>query len=320
MRKTIFRFLIILFLCGLSSSGESVVDRIVAIVNQEIITLSEVEKIAIPHPKGIETGDRLERRGRVQTIFRKVLEQLIEEKLIDQEVKKIGIKITSKELDGALEEIKQRNAATQEDLENALARDGLTLEVYKKQLEKNLQRIKFMQMNIKVESKVGEKELINFYQKNTDRYRSGESYRPAHILLAIPAKATEEEILEIRKKGQKILEKIKRGEDFGEMALLYSDDLSGKDRGDLGYIKKGELLPAFEREALRLRAGEISGMIRTNFGFHIIKILDRKEGVPLPFEEVRMKVLEDYSQLETDKAIKQLMSTLKEKAVIEIKL
>ena len=119
MRKTIFRFLIILFLCGLSSSGESVVDRIVAIVNQEIITLSEVEKIAIPHPKGIETGDRLERRGRVQTIFRKVLEQLIEEKLIDQEVKKIGIKITSKELDGALEEIKQRNAATQEDLENA---------------------------------------------------------------------------------------------------------------------------------------------------------------------------------------------------------
>jgi peptidyl-prolyl cis-trans isomerase SurA len=320
MNRILLRFLIFLFLCGLTSSSEAVVDRIVAVVNQEIITLSEVEKSISSLQEEIQTEDRWERKERLQVIFRKALEHLIDEKLIDQEVKKAGIKVASKEVDGAIEEVKRRNAATQEDLERALAKDGLTLEAYRKQLEKSLQRMKFIQMSAKMESNPGEKEWRNFYQKNPGRYRSSESYRPAHILLVVPKKATPEEILEIRKKCQSILEKIMRGEDFGEMAILYSDDLSGKDRGDMGYFKKGELLPAFEKEALRLQVGEVSGIVRTDFGFHLIKLLDRKGGTPLPYEEVRNKVMEDYYQWESERIIKQLLSTLKEKAVIEIKL
>ena len=153
-----------------------------------------------------------------------------------------------------------------------------------------------------------------------DRYRTNESYRPSHILFVVPKEATPEEIREIRKKCQKVLEKIKGGEDFGEMALLYSEDASNKDRGDLGYFKKGELLPAFEREALRLKVGEVSGIVRTDFGFHIIKLLDRKGVDPLPFEEVKEKVQADYYESEMEKAFKQFLSTLKEKSVIEIKL
>jgi len=116
------------------------------------------------------------------------------------------------------------------------------------------------------------------------------------------------------------LEKIKGGEDFGEMALLYSQDASGKNRGDLGYFKKGELFPVFEKEALRLKVGEVSGLLRTEFGYHIIKLLDRKGVDPLPFEEVREKVKADYYEGEMEKAFKQFLSTLKEKSVIEIKL
>jgi parvulin-like peptidyl-prolyl isomerase len=116
------------------------------------------------------------------------------------------------------------------------------------------------------------------------------------------------------------LEKIRKGEDFGEMALLYSQDASSKDRGDLGYFKKGELLPAFEKEAVRLQAGEVSGLVRTQFGFHIIKLLDRKGGGPAPFEEVREKVQADYYEKEMEKAFNEFLSKLKEKSVIEIKL
>ena len=320
MKRFVLLFGFILFLYGPISSGEAVVDRVVAVVNQEIITFSEVEKWVNPLRENIVTEDRFERQQQLQEIYRKALEKLIEEKLIEQEVKKSGIKISSKEIEAAIEEVKQRNAATQEDLEKALAAEGLTLEIYKKQIEKGLQWRKLASWVVKVETKVGEKELRDFYQKNIDRYRANETYRPSHILFIVRKEATPEEIQVVRKKCHKVLEKIKEGEDFGGMALLYSEDASSRDRGDLGYFKKGELLPAFEREVRRLKVGEVSGIVRTEFGFHIIKLLDHKGINPFPFEEVKERVQADYYDSEMEKALRQFLSNLKEKSIIEIKL
>jgi peptidyl-prolyl cis-trans isomerase SurA len=131
----------------------------------------------------------LEKRERVQALYRQVLEKLIEEKLLDQEVKKSGVKVSSKEIEATVDEVKRRNAVTQEDLEKALAAEGLTLETYKKQIEKILQRKKLVNWAVKPEMKSGEKELREFYEKNKERYRANETYRPAHILFVIPAEA-----------------------------------------------------------------------------------------------------------------------------------
>ncbi len=307
-------------LYGPISLSEAVVDRVVAVVNQEIITLSELEKWIDPFKERIVAEDRLEKREQVQALRQEVLEKLIEERLIDQEAKKLGIKVSSKEIDATLETVKRRNNATQEQMEQALIAEGLTLDSYKKQIEKSLRRRKLISGAVKVETKAGEKELREFYQKNIDRYRINETFRPAHILFVIPKEATPEEIKGIRKRCESVVSKIKNGGDFGEMALLYSQDASSKSRGDLGYFKKGELLPVFEREALRLKVGEVSGVVRTEFGFHIIKLLDRRGVDPLPFEEVRAKVEGDYYDVETEKAFKQYLSTLREKSFIEIKL
>ena len=320
MKKVFYLFGFMLFLYGAASSSAAVVDRVVAVVNQEIITLSEVEKRFPPVREEIVTEDRLQKQERMQVLSRQVLERLIEEKLIDQEAKKSGMKVSSKEIEAAVEEVKRRNGATQEDLEKALAVEGLTLETYKKQIEKSIQRQRLINLAVKVEGKAGEGELREFYQKNINRYRTNETYRPAQILFVIPKEATPEEIREIRKKCQNVLDKIKKGEDFGEMAVLYSEDTSNKDHGDLGFFKKGELLPVFEREALRLKVGEVSGILRTEFGFHIIKLLDRKGTDPLSFEEVAERVRSDYYEGEMEKAFRQYLSTLKEKAIIEIKL
>jgi len=317
--KAGFWGLFFFLLSGAFSSSHAVIDRIAAIVNQEVITLSEVEKLAFPLQQDIQTNNRWEKKEQVNQIYRKVLDKLIEEKLIDQEVKKSEIKVTSKEIEGALEEVKRRNSATQEDLEKALANEGMTLEFYKKEIGKRIQRMRLINWAVKAELKGGEKELRDFYQKNIDRYRVNETYRPAQILFLIPEGAPPEEVLEIRKKCQKVLEKIKGGEDFGEMALLYSQHISSKDGGDLGYFKRGELIPEIEKEALRLEVGEVGGIVRTSFGFHIIKLLDRKGGA-LPFEAVQEKVKADAYEKEMEKAYQQFISKLKEKSVIEIKL
>ncbi len=316
----LFGFFFLFYGYGPISPAEAVVDRVVAVVNQEIITLSELEKWIEPLRAQIATEDRLEKREQVQVLRQEVLEKLIEEKLIDQEAKKLGIKVSSKEIEGALDKVRRQNNATQEQLEKALIAEGMTLEGYKKQIERGLRRRKLISSSVKVETKAGEKELREFYKKNIDRYRINETFRPAHILFAIPKGASREEIRAIRKKCESVLSKIKGGDDFGEMALLYSQDASSKSRGDLGFFKKGELLPAFEREALRLKIGEVSGVVRTEFGFHIIKLLDRKGVDPLPFEEVKAKVEMDYYDVETEKAFRQYLSTLREKSIIEIKL
>jgi len=311
----------IFLLSGGISSSEALVDRVVAVVNQEVIMLSDVERWSRSFQEEIQTEDRLERRERIQEVFRRVLEKLIEEKLIDQEAKKSGIKVTSKEIEGAIEELRHQNAVDQENFEKLLAAEGLTLEAFKKEIEKRILRTKLIQGAVKVESKAGEKELRDFYQKNMDWYRIHESYRTSHILFLVPKEATRDQIREIRKKCQKVLEKIRGGEDFGEMVFLYSEDtVSRKDRGDLGYFKRGELLPALEREAIQLRVGEVSGVIRTEFGFHLIKLLDRKGGEPPPFEEIKEKVQADYYGKEMEKAFQQFLSKLKGKSIIEIKL
>lgn len=320
-KKVYLFFGVIFLLSGFWRSGEAVVDRVVAVVNQEIITLSELDKWKGPLLTDIQAEDRLEKRERTQEVLRKILDRLVEEKLIDQEVKKSGLKVTAKEMDGTIEEIKRRNNnMTQENFEQALAREGLNLETFKKQLEKQLLRTRLINLSLKIEPKVGEKELKDFYQKNIDRYRGVETYRPGHILFFIPKEATPEEVQEIRKKCQKVLEKIKKGEDFGEMAILHSEDASAKDRGDLGNFKRGELIPAFEAEALRLKVGDISGIVRTEFGFHIIRLLGRNGGEPPPFEEIREKIQADYLENVMERAYQQFLGNLREKSVIEIKL
>lgn len=319
--KTVFPILWILWLLfGYFSLSPAVVDRIVAIVNKEIITLSELERATVHLKEEVGTGNRLERNARSHELSRMALERLIEEMLIDQEARKSGIKVTGKEIDAAVEEIKSRNGVSQEDLEKALARDGLTLAAFRKEIEKKILRNKTVQWAIKLEPNVGEKELRAFYLQNKERYRTEVSYRPGHILFKVPREAKPEEIREIRATCQKVLGKIKAGEDFGEMAILYSEDISSKDRGDLGNFKKGELLPALEKEVLRLNVGEVSGIIRTDFGFHIICLLDRKGGGPLPFEEVKERVRMEYLDEKFDKALKQFLTTIREKSVIEIKL
>jgi peptidyl-prolyl cis-trans isomerase SurA len=318
--RTFFIFGLFFLFFGQISLSEAVVERVVAVVNQDIITLSEVERVVGHLKEGIESENRLQRRERMNELFRKALDTLIEEKLIDQEVKRSGVKVTSKEVDGTIEEIKRRNGASQEDLEKALSKDGLTLEAFKKEVEKKLLRTKLVNWAVKVDPKAGEKELRDFYQKNIDQYRIELSYRPSHILFVVPKEAKSEEVRAIRGRCQNVLERIKAGEDFGEMAILYSEDTSSKDKGDLGYFKKGELLPAIEKEAVRLKIGEVGGIVRTEFGFHIIKLLDRRGGESSSFEEVRQKIQADYFEKEFEKAFSQFIGTLKEKSVIEIKL
>jgi peptidyl-prolyl cis-trans isomerase SurA len=320
MRTVVALGWILIIVFGTIASSEGVLDRVVAVVNNEIITLSEVERGMPPSWEPAEGVDRLNAKQKLYQARRQVLERLIEEKVLDYEAKKVGVRVAETEVDATIEDIKRQNSATQEELEKALAKEGLTFQEYKMQMQKMLMRSRLIRWNVKVEENAGEKELKEFYQTHIERYQRGVSYHLAHILCAAPPGAPPEKILEAKRKAQNVLNRIRRGEDFGEMALRYSEDPSAKERGELGSFKKGEILLAIETEALRLKVGEVSDVIRTDSGFHIIKLLGREGGDPIPFEEVKERVEADYRASQRERAIKAYITSLKAKAVIEIRL
>ena len=198
-RFVILGFVILGFVGGLSSS-EAVVDRVVAVVNEEVITLSEVDRMIGPFLKeAVKAEDRLERKEQLNRIRRQALDTLIEEKLMDHEIKKSGIKVTPREIDAVIDDIKKQNKATQQDLEMALVKEGMTFEQYRTQIEQRILRTKLVQWSVKVEPKASEKQLRDFYQQNVERYRTPETLRPAHILFVISKEAPPEKVQEVRK-------------------------------------------------------------------------------------------------------------------------
>ncbi len=322
MRKSIFSILIFLIF-GLSEGicGAKIIDKIVAIVNGEIITLSELEQHRSKLRDGSEAaGNPWEKRAKVFESRREILNRLIEEKLIDQQCKKRAIKVSVRDIDMAIEEVKRLNALNDEQLKGVLKAEGLSMEDYRQQLREQIKRVKLVSRVIRPELIVDDEGLKRFYIEHIERFKEPDQIRASHILIVIPQDADDLLVEALRHKGEMILERLGRGEDFGELARLYSDDASAKSGGDLGYFKRGELLQEFERIIFNLQRGLFSDLVRTKMGFHIIKVTEKKEGSVIPYEEVVEKVKSQYIEEESQRLYKAWLQKVKEESFIEVKL
>ncbi|NIS62869.1 MAG: hypothetical protein GTO13_19875 [Proteobacteria bacterium] len=322
MRKAIVSILI-LVIFGLSEGmcGATIIDKIVAIVNGEIITLAELERYYSETRDGSKTPGNPEEKGaKILESRGEALDRLIEEKLVDQQCKKQSIKVSARDLDMAIEDVKRVNAITDEQLRSALMAEGLTLEDYRQQLREQIRRARLISRVVRKEVIVDDERLKRFYSEHIERFKEPDQIRASHILIMIPQGAEDLLVEALRHKGETTLERLRRGEDFQELARLYSDDASAKNGGDLGFFKKGELLPEFERATLSLQPGQVSGLVRTKIGFHIIKVTEIKEGSVIPYEEVTEKVRNHYIQEESKRLYKAWIEKVKAESFIEVKL
>jgi len=315
--------MLIVVIFGLSEGicGATIIDRIVAIVNGEIITLAEVELYRSKLQDGSEaTGNPGKKGTKVPESEREILERLIEEKLVEQQCKKMAIKVSARDIDMAIEDVKRLNAITDEQLKMALMADGLSLEDYRQQLREQIKRAKLVSRVVRTEVIPDDEILKQFYLEHIEQFKEPDQIRASHILIMIP-QDTDDLLMEaLRQKGETILERLRQGQDFQELARLYSDDASAKKGGDLGFFKRGELVPEFERVTFNLQPGQISGLVRTKIGFHIIKITERKEGSVIPYEEVSERVRNQFIEEESTRLYKAWLEKLKAESFIKVKL
>lgn len=277
--------LILLLIClfhlffGLSFAQE-VVDRIVAVVGNQIILESglEMQMDLYVNQMGIE----LKSEDQKSQLEREVLEQMINNKLLLIAAQKDTIiRVTSKEVEGAVKDQlkKVKSEFSEEAFEAQLKAEGLTESELKRKYREQIKNQ--MLIDRLVASKlskvsVSTREVKDFYETYKDSIPDQpKAVKLSHILLEIkPSQETKDSL---RRKAEMVSELAKKEQDFAQLASLYSDDPTGKEGGDLGFFKKGDMIPKFEEVAFALKPGEISQVVETEFGYHIIRVEEKKE-------------------------------------------
>lgn len=221
-----------------------------------------------------------------------VLESLIDDAIIYQAALDEGYTATEAEIDKAVESTKGQ-FESEEAYQQALQRDGLDEAQIREMLAEQLTRNKYEQEKFIDTLNVEADEIQAFYDENPDQFKQPFQYRSSHILVQVAEEASEEEKAAAREKIEDVKKRIENGEEFSEVAREVSDCPSSNNGGDLDYQQRGALVPAFEEAALALDIGEISDVVETRFGYHIIKLTDRKEEATVAFEDVKDQI-ENY--------------------------
>ena len=294
--------------CG--SISADVIDRIVAIVDNDIVTLVQLNKETSPYMKNIESseysGDK--KKEAIQTINKKILNALIDRSLTQQEAKKYHLDVSVVEIDNAVENVKESKSITQEEFEKALEQEGLTLKDYRENIKKQILQAKLINHAVKSKVIITESEIKKVYEDSTKKYSGKKKYHLRNILIK-----NEDEIKEIKKK-------LDKNKDFSSLAKEYSIASNASDGGDLGTFDINNFSISIKDSISKLNKGDYTDVMQTTQGFQIFYVEDIVvEGVKT-FQEAYDAIHASLYNEQVEKRFKTWLESLKEKAHIKIML
>lgn len=293
---------------GLPANAE-IIDRIVAIVNDDVITLKDVQRFV-----------EVKERGRFQSVndyllgmqLRDKLDALVETTLITQQAAKMKIDVGDREVEGVVDGIKKQNLISDVQLKEQLRTEGISYKDFTDGIRKSLLRNRVLARVVAPELYLDENKLKDFYQQHMDEFRETE-FRLQHILVSsrrndAPARA------------QQAFKLLQDGQSFESVAKEYSDDPSAAEGGDIGTMKQEELMPELRDALSLLLPGSFSHPVRSQYGFHIVKLVGANQVKTLPFDSVKDRIRERLVQIESERRYKEYVQKLKALSYIEVKI
>ena len=251
-------------------------------------------------------------------VLRGVLDQLVAFHLLAQESHARKLVVPDAEVDARVADIR-KSFPTEEAFKQGIAAQGLTLDQMKAQAKTSLEVAKVIETEVNSKIVVQDPEVRTFYDQNLDRFKQGDSVHAAHILIGVPQNPTPEQKAEAKTKAAAVLKTVRAGGDFATLARANSSDQgSAQNGGDLGFFPKGQMTPAFEEAAFKLKPGTTSTLVETPFGFHIIKVIERRAPRTAPFEEVAGQIKDFLTQGQREQKLEQFVEQVKAKGKIEI--
>jgi peptidyl-prolyl cis-trans isomerase C len=250
-------------------------------------------------------------------IYRNAIDQLIIYKLLTQESKNRGVKVDDKEIDAKIAELRQR-FPTQEAFDQAVKQRGMTTESMRTDARVDLGVAKMMDAEVATLPGPSDADAKAFYDKNPTQFKQPEQVRASHILVRVDANADAAAKKKARGEIDTVLKQVKAGGDFAKLAQQHSQDGSAAQGGDLGYFNKGQMVPEFDKVAFELKPNQISDIVTTQFGYHIIKVIDHKPERTVPFEEAQGQIKSYLSVQKKQERQQTFIDDLKKKAKIEV--
>lgn len=271
------------------SNNEPVpVDRIVAVVNDEVITLHELRA-------GLDVAVRqLRRQGTPlpprDVLERQMLERLIMDKVQLQHAREIGLRIDDVQLDQALQRIAASNKMSMAQFREALQKDGVPFAKFREDIRNEMTIARVREREVENKIAISEGEIENYLSGESGKAGASEEYEVAHILLRAPESASPEQISGLKAKADQVLDRAVKGENFSQLAAAYSDAPDGLQGGSLGMRPLDRLPNIFSEVVVKLKAGEVAPLLRSPNGFHIVKLVAKKGGASLPaVEQTRVR-------------------------------
>jgi peptidyl-prolyl cis-trans isomerase C len=312
--KTVSSFVLLLFLVALTSFGFA--EDKAALVNDTVITQAELDSQMNMVVDRLRASGRLPDVSQLDQLRSQVLENLIARELLYQESQKKGIKISQEAVNEQLINLKAQ-FPNEAEFNNALTRMNLTEASIKEKLERDLILKKLIDDEVAPGVKLSDIEIRAFYDNNPEAFKQPERVKASHILIKVDPKADASQKAEAKKKIDLVQAKLQKGEDFGALAKEYSEGPSGPEGGDLGYFTRGQMVKPFEDAAFAMKPGEVSGVVETKFGYHLIKVTDKKPETTMSYDEVKTRLEEFLKQRKMQEEINVYVKRLEEKAKIE---
>jgi peptidyl-prolyl cis-trans isomerase SurA len=300
--------------------GALLVERIVAVVNDDIITLSELNTKLSPFAAKIKssgyTADK--ERKLLYTVREQVLNQLIEETLAKQEVKRANINVSEMEIDAMIERLKESRFYTDEEFRAALKQQGLNMADYRTRLKEEIMRSKLVNLEVRSKIIITQDDLKTYYDNHADAYAGEKKYHLKNIIMVVPALADTIEKNEIHKKMETVVAKLKVGASFESLAREFSQSPLSKEGGDLGTFKAESLSPQIQSALQNLKNGEYTQILDTDQGFQIFYVENILSEKGRTLEEASGEIREALFKEIVDREFEKWLQGLRKKSHIKI--
>jgi peptidyl-prolyl cis-trans isomerase C len=247
----------------------------------------------------------------------RLLAQLIGDELMYQKATAGGVVASAAETQAEFDKV-AKTYPSDAALNAELANRGMDRKGLSRELARNLVVQKYISDNITKKIVIAPAEIADYYSKHPDEFKHPELFRTSHILIGVPQGATPDQDKTAKQRADALLERAKKGEDFAKLAKENSTDPSASNGGDIGLAELGELEPSYEGAALKLKVGELSGVVKTSYGYHVIKLTDHKLAGTAPLEEIKAQLTDFLKNQKEDEEVTKLVKTLQSQAKIEI--
>jgi peptidyl-prolyl cis-trans isomerase C len=288
--------------------------EVVARVNGESITKAEFE-LAV---KTVEAraGQPVPAAQRNE-VYRGLLDEMVTMRLLKLEVASQQMTVPDAELEAALKQLRGQ-FPDEKAFQAALKSQQMTLAQLRDETRANLLVSKLLEREVGPKVEVKPTDISTFYEKNPDRFQQPEAVRASHVLVAVPQQADEATKKAARAKAEGVLKQVRAGGDFAAIAKKESNDASAQRGGDLGFFPKGQMVPAFEAAAFALQPGQVSDVVETPFGFHVIKVTEKRPPTTVPFAEAAPRIEQFLRQQKQQEQTKTYVEGLKGKNKVEV--